>query len=218
MHLCNAGLALTLLATTTFAADHSLGEAGKVPEGPSEAVAKTLDAKGLAIKAGETVVANVWFVKQPALAANPGSFTANYRFANGQLIGVLQVTGKGEFGDFRDQAVKAGVYTLRYGLQPEDGNHIGTSDTTDFLLALPVEFDKTPAALDFTKLTSTSAKSVSSSHPAIFSMLVPGKPAEKPAIEKQGQFHVLRVPVVGKQGDKEATVDLRVVVVGHGDE
>lgn len=223
MRLCNAGFLPTLVASLSVAsfapaADYALGKASELPKGPSEAIAKTLDAKGLAIQSGDETVANVWLVAQPALMASPGSFTANYKFTNGQLIGVLQVTGKGEFGDFRDQKVKEGVYTLRYGLQPEDGNHIGTSDTADFLLALPAEHDQMPAPLDFTKLTTTSAKSVSSSHPAIFSMLSPGEAGEKSTLETAGEFKVLRIPVAGKEGDKDVKFDLRVVVVGHGDE
>ena len=45
------------------------------------------------------------------------------------------------FTDFRGQEIKKGVYTLRYGQQPEDGNHIGTSELADFLLAIPAGVD-----------------------------------------------------------------------------
>ena len=212
-------LLLAFAATTVSAEDHSLGKSGTPPKDLAEGVVKSLDATGLAVKSGDDVVAEIWFAKEPPLTKNPSfALGVSYKFDNGQLLGALHVTGKGEFGDFRDQSVKKGVYTLRYGRQPEDGNHIGTSETADFLLALPAAMDKDPKPLDFSKLTTTSAKSVSSSHPAIFSMLPPGKAPEKASLESEGDFQVLTLALPAKSGDKVVKVPVRVVVVGHGDE
>ncbi len=212
--------ALVLLVSIPASAEeYSLGKSGAVPKGLAEAVVKTLDGTGHALQSGDDVVAEVWFAKESSLTKTPSfALGVSYKFDNGQLLGALHVTGKGEFGDFRDQTVKKGVYTLRYGRQPEDGNHIGTSETADFLLALPAAMDKDPKPLDFSKLTNTSAKSVSSSHPAIFSMLPPGKAPEKPSLETEGDFKVLAVALPVKSGDKVTKVSVRVVVVGHGDE
>jgi hypothetical protein len=226
MHLCNPGLVLLVAAalspSSAAAADYALGTApaDTLPAGVAEPIAKLVDAKaGHAIKSGDKTLAHVWLVQGPPLSPTPnGQLGVNYQFTNGQLLGVLEVTGDGEFGDFRDQKVAKGVYTLRYGLQPMDGNHIGTSETSDFLLALPAAADKQTADLDFTALTTTSAKSVASAHPAIFSMLAPGKSPEKATLDAEGDFQVLTVPVMAKQAGKPAPVGVRVIVVGHGDE
>ena len=34
--------------------------------------------------------------------------------------------------DYRKQKIKAGVYTLRIGVQPEDGDHMGTAPFNEF--------------------------------------------------------------------------------------
>lgn len=213
------GLVAALPVCVAHAEDYSLGEAGAPAKGLSEAVVKVLQPKGHAIKGGEETVAEVWFAKEPSLTKNPSfALGVSYKFDNGQLLGALHVTGQGEFGDFRDQEVKKGVYTLRYGRQPEDGNHIGTSETADFLLAIPAELDKDPKGLDLVKLQTSSAKSVSSSHPAIFSMLPPGKAPEKPTLAKSGEFQVLSLALPVKSGDEATTTAVKLVVIGHGDE
>ena len=94
-------------------------------------------------------ICDVSFVK--SLAVRPGfkpELNVKYPFTSGQLIGVLRVSKKASFTDFRGQELKAGVYTLRYGQQPEDGNHIGTSEVYDFLLALPAKIDQDPKPLN----------------------------------------------------------------------
>ena len=99
-----------------------------------------LNPEGFAIK--NRAVCDVCAVKD--LAAKDGfkpTLNVKYPFQPGQLIGALRVSGKTEFTDFRGQPVKAGVYTLRYGQQPQDGNHIGTSELSDFLLAIPATTD-----------------------------------------------------------------------------
>ena len=55
--------------------------------------------------------------------------------ADGELIGVLQFASEGH--DYRDQSIAKGVYTMRYGLQPVNGDHLGVSTFRDYSLLLP---------------------------------------------------------------------------------
>ena len=56
--------------------------------------------------------------------------------------------------DFREQGVKPGVYSMRYGLHPEDGNHMGAAASRDFALLSRAEADTDPAKnLAFEPLT-----------------------------------------------------------------
>ena len=64
----------------------------------------------------------------------------------GVLVGVVRLKRKG--ADFRGQDIASGVYTLRYANQPEDGNHVGTFATRDFLLMVPAAADTSPDVID----------------------------------------------------------------------
>ena len=55
--------------------------------------------------------------------------------ADGELLGVLQFATEGH--DYRDQPIAKGVYTMRYGLQPVNGDHLGVSTYRDYVLLLP---------------------------------------------------------------------------------
>ena len=63
--------------------------------------------------------------------------------ADGELIGVLQFAAEGH--DYRDQPIAKGVYTMRYGLQPVNGDHLGVSTFRDYSLLLPAAKDQTLA-------------------------------------------------------------------------
>lgn len=201
---------------------HKLESAGKLPDGISPKVASILNAEGIRLAGPDGPVLEVWFAKE--LDFVPGfspTFTVNYPFKPGQFIGLIKVVTKSDYTDFRGQEMGAGVYTLRYGQQPQDGNHIGTSDTSDFLLALPAKIDKDPtAAFGFDKLSMTSAKSVGSTHPAIFSLLASKKVPAKATVEhnEDSEFWIINAPLDGKVKDKKSKVGLRFVAIGRSEE
>ena len=133
-------------------------------------------------------------------------------------MGVLQVNGKDGYTDFRGQELKAGVYTLRYGQQPEDGNHVGTSDLADFLLALPAKMDVDPKPIfGFDELSMRSAKSAGATHPAIFSMLPSEKPIKVASVthDDDHDFWILNVQAAAKTKTKAAKVNLRFIAIGR---
>ena len=99
-----------------------------------------------------------------------------YPFEPGQLIGVVQLKRRGS--DFRNQSISRGVYTLRYALQPIDGNHTGTSPTRDFLLMLAADQDRSAAPMEETPLNEASAAVAGSSHPAMLCLQRPVEGAE----------------------------------------
>ena len=130
---------------------------------------------------------------------------------------VIEIVKKSEFTDFRGQDVAAGVYTLRYGQQPVDGNHVGTSDLADFLLAIPAKLDTDPALLKMSEaMHKLSAKTAGSNHPAIFSLLPPKADEKTPALthDSSKHFWILSLTADGKAGDAAIKIPLRVVIVG----
>jgi hypothetical protein len=111
------------------------------------------------------------------------------------------------------------VYTIRYAQQPEDGNHVGTSDTRDFFLLIPAAADREVAKLAEPKMFQVSAKAAGTTHPTMLSLMRSGD-GETPAVQHDSERELVSVRVKGqaKAGDKTAPLVLTVVVVGHAAE
>lgn len=210
------GLAFVCLAGAKN--DHELGTAKGIPDAVSKDIAPLLQPEGYQVSGPKGVVCSIWLMK--SLDVKPGfkpTLNVKYPFTPGELIGVLQVAEKAKFTDFRGQEIKSGVYTLRYGKQPEDGNHVGTSEVYDFLLAVPAKDDVDPKTVDsFKQLAKMSAKASGGTHPAIFSLLPTDKAAAKPDLthDSDHDHWVLNATTSGKADKIDVPVGLRLVVVG----
>ena len=214
---------LTVLFSLFLFAFQAMGAEHRVEvkkEGPpagelSKEIAAQISPTGFQVIRGESrVVCEIWLCKQWTVKAD---FKPNndilYPFSPGQLVGVAHFPRKGS--DFRDQEISSGVYTLRYSLQPVDGNHVGTSPTRDFFLLVSAEVDKSPAPLDMDKLMEQSAEAAGSMHPAMLCLQQPGK-GGKLAIRHNEEHDWWIVGVQGKTkaGKKEADLAIELVVVG----
>ncbi|MBC7820468.1 MAG: hypothetical protein IAG10_26585 [Planctomycetaceae bacterium] len=200
-------------------AESKLEAVAALPDGLSKEIAAIVDAKGQKVVGKDGAVCSVWLVKEVPMKANfKPTLNVKYPFAPGELIGVLQVQAKSKYTDFRGQEIKPGVFTLRYGQQPEDGNHVGTSDLADFLLAIPAAVDTDPNPIAaFKALSERSAKTSGSTHPAIFSLLPGEKPVEKPTLTHDGdKDHTMLSTVLSAKGGTK--VALRMVVIGKSGE
>lgn len=223
MRLRNLLLTLVFIAScssTSFVrAEAKLEESVGLPDGLSKEVSAVLDAKGQRVIDKDGAVCSVWLVKEVPTKANfKPTLSVKYPFTPGELLGALRVQAKSKFTDFRGQEIKGGVYTLRYGQQPEDGNHIGTSDLADFLLAIPAAMDTDPKPIGgFDALSERSAKSAGSTHPAIFSLLPSEKPVEKPTLtHNSDKEHTMLSTTISAKGG--AKVALRMIVIGKSGE
>ena len=104
--------------------------------------------------------------------------------------------------DFRGQAIKPGLYTLRYALMPSDGAHMGVSEYPDYLLAIPAADDPDPdAVFKFADLMDLSRKATGTRHPGVFSLTRPSG-TSFPAAATNDQGHVvLQVKARLKSGE-----------------
>ena len=55
------------------------------------------------------------------------------------MLGAVSV-GNG-LRDYKDNEIAAGVYTMRFGLQPQDGDHLGSAEYPYFVVLIPAKND-----------------------------------------------------------------------------
>ncbi|HXG08568.1 MAG TPA: hypothetical protein VNK04_02170 [Gemmataceae bacterium] len=210
--------AVVLLVMTAAApAQYSLKETGNAPpkEVP-EAIRKLLSERSAQLLHKGTVLCEVWFRKEVPGKATPQQLKSglSYReIPETTLLAVLRVVGP--ITDYRKQKIKPGVYTLRLGYQPQDGDHMGTAPHAEFLLAVPADKEKDAAPMDPKELQSLSLRASGTAHPAVF-LLFPGDGAEaQPKLVDKGEGHqaVLQKIDVIVDGQK-APLGIALTLVG----
>jgi len=195
-------------------------------EAPPTALAAALKAElaptGYRVVNGEgKPYADVWLRKAVPATGKPNGPSGTIQFpvlAEGVLLGAVRYAEQGQ--DYRDQAIKPGVYTLRYGLQPQNGAHLGASDFRDFALVLSASKDTTPATLEKKPLDERSAEAVGTSHPGVLVLLAATEPAKAdapPTVEdaQKGTWAlVVPLPLAIKGESAPTVLDLQIVVAG----
>lgn len=187
----------------------------------SQQIVDQLAPKALRIKKGASrTLCEIWLCKSwPVKADFNPTAELLYPLKVGELLGVARYRNKGS--DFRDQEIAKGVYTIRYAKQPEDGNHIGTSDTRDFLLLLRAEDDTESAPLDEQEMIDRSIEAADTAHPAMLSLLASDDDDDQalPAIyhDQERDLWIVRASNKSRAGEKTAELIIEFVVVGHTD-
>jgi len=201
--------ALFYVVTTVFAAAAQVERIGALSApAASDALKQAIEEKGYRIILDGGWTAEFWLAKQLKTAAKDVPGALYPELANGEFVGVVNLP-KG-ITDFRGQTIPAGVYTLRYQLLPQDGNHMGVAPNPDFLLAIPVASDPNPEQdYLFKKLVALSAKTTGTSHPAVIA-LDTGEPS---SVVENAQGVVVFTVTVPSSG-ANATEKLGIVVKG----
>src|SRR6266566_3132326 len=132
-------LALCLAAAQSYKAE-ALSE--PPPSELAAPVRNAVSATGIRVTGPSGALCDIWLGK-----AVPGKANALQslgvvfpQFAQGTLMAVIRFPNSVK--DYRKQLIKAGVYTLRYALAPENGNHMGVAPQRDFVLASPAAADQ----------------------------------------------------------------------------
>src|SRR5262245_37750433 len=98
------------------------------PKELAEPVRKLLESKAMtALDDKGKVICTVWPRKALESKATAEQATAGLKYTyveESTIVGAVQFPET--WGDYRKQKIKPGVYTLRLGLQPTDGDHQGT--------------------------------------------------------------------------------------------
>ena len=208
-----------LLSSAALAADtFSLGaNAGAPPSELPAALRDALDANGIEVKGASGVLCDVWFRKEVPLAAAPATDLGVTfgQIAQGTFLGVMRVAS--DTRDFRNQKVKAGLYTLRYAWSPVDGNHQGVAPQRDFALLSPVSADSDPATISRDEAIKLSTNTTGTKHPSVWSLWPGDDSATSPALHYQDDSDcwllTFRVTLAG--GKK---LSMGMIVSGHAPE
>ena len=185
---------------------------GAAPADIPAAIQSTLDSKGVRVTNDQgATLCEVWLRKTLPTAANPNT-SSDVLFGaltEGALLGVLHFPK--DVPDFRGQKIKAGFYTLRYVLIPQDGNHMGVNPSRDAFALAPVAADKDPEkALSFDDLVKLSRQASGTPHPG-FLVGAPVSGDAFPSVAKDDSGHWnVQMKGQGKSGD----LPLAFTVVG----
>ena len=137
------------------------------------AVKNVLDTTGTRVLLNDgTPLAEIWLRKSTPKNTKANSEVLFPQLAISQMVGVVRFPNGAK--DFRGHAVKPGIYTMRYDVQPNDGDHLGTAPNSDFLLLLPAAEDTDPnAVMEPKQLATASSHASGLRHPSVFEMMGP---------------------------------------------
>ncbi len=191
-------------------------EKAEPPEELDPAVRELLDRQALVVRNGDAVLMRVWFRAEiPAKATEEQVRNGiTYReIPEGTLVGALEFPDK--FTDYRKQELPAGVYTLRFAIQPDIGDHTDTSPHPEFCLICRAADDTSPELIDKKSLIARSSRVNEGRHPAVL-LLWPNydKDASVKVLDKGNGVRVaaLKRPVVAD--GLKTTLGFAVTVAG----
>jgi hypothetical protein len=214
--------AALIVAGSAFAADlpYSVKEAKTPPpEGLKEEIAKALGERSYQfVDEKGNLLCELWFRKEVPAKATPEQVKngLTYReLPEGSLLGVVSFA-KGA-SDYKKQKIKAGVYTLRLGFQPENGDHMGTAPYNEFCLLTPAADDKALAPLSAKDLQESSTKASGTAHPSVL-LLFPISAKEAGAgakvVDKGDGHFVLTLKLELKVGDQKVDFGIGLTLIG----
>jgi hypothetical protein len=213
------GLLLLLAARGTAADKPTVKlEDAPPPKELAEPVRTLLDSKALtALDEKGKLLCTVWPRKMLEAKATADQAKAGLKYSHLEETTVVGAVRFPEaWTDYRKQKIKPGVYTLRLGFQPMDGDHMGTAPFNDFCLLCPADADKKPDALDPMDLHALSAKASGRKHPGVMMLFPNRKPGDAPAVEaKPPDNWVLSFKVPTAAAGQTADLGFSLVVVGH---
>lgn len=192
------------------------------PDELAQAFRDTLDTKAVQILVGDKPIFEFWFRKDiPLTAKPPAGQTALDAIKEVTFLGAVRVHETRK--DFRKDDIEKGVYTLRLGIIPEDGNHLGTTPFPYLAVLVPAKYDTGMDAItDHDTLAKTSGKDTYDEHPNTLSMQ-PLKGAEGegefPRLAEGGddwKFVYLKLPAKTESGEA-AELIFGLVYEGHGE-
>ncbi len=208
--------ALALLGVVTGSAVTAKLERSEPPPRLAAPVRKTLDSESLVVRTGGDMVMRIWFRASIPVRATGEQVRKGLTYRQipvGTLLGAVEFPG--EFSDSRRQRIPAGVYTLRFALQPDTGDHTGTSPYREFCLLCPAAEDRSARTMEPEELIELSSKLNEGRHPAVLLLWPNNGPDPGVTVLDKGNgvlAATVRRPVAA--GDRKTTLGFAITVAG----
>jgi hypothetical protein len=182
------------------------------PEAIAEPLRNLLFTESADVRRGESLV-RFWGVRALPVTGNTPEWS---NVPPGTLVGAMQL--EAPLPDIRGFPIPPGVYTLRFALQPQDGDHMGVSPYRQFLVVAPAAEDRTPEPLGHDGAVGLGKKTQGRSHPAVLSIAPPVVTgATGPQVVKTEDGHTAVVLGVDctRDGTSVGPLTFGVVLVGR---
>lgn len=181
-----------------------------------------LDTNAVQLLNGDKPVFEFWFRKDIPLSAKPGDGTSALSVLKEvTYIGVVNVHERRK--DFRNDDIEPGVYTMRLGILPTDGNHLGVAPFPYMAILVPAEYDKGLDSIpDHDTLAELSGQDTYAEHPNTLSLQPLEDDEGKGDFPRTGEggddWKFLFVKLSAKvDGDGAAELPFKMVYEGHGE-
>jgi hypothetical protein len=212
-------LVLLCFALAARSAEFSVKTADKpVPNAVGESIRGVLPNKAIQLVSDDKPAFEAWLRQEVPLKSKP-SGDALLSIPETTVMGVLSIQEKG-MQDYKGNDIPPGTYTARFGLQPQDGDHLGTADFNSFLVLIPVDADKDLNGIDkFKPMVKASGKVTSSGHPVVISLRPASGAGDSPSVTEPAPEHkAIRLKLPGKVsgGNDKADVSFDLVFQGKG--
>jgi hypothetical protein len=199
------------LVLCVLAADPQLEKlTSPIPEAVSTNIREALNPEGFQVRVEGKVVGGFWLRREiPVKEFSTMALGVNFgTLREGTLVAVAHFpTG---WSDYKGKPVHSGVYTLRYGIRPVDGNHMGVSLYRDFLLLILASTDReVDGWYSHDQLSTLSQETSGTSHPAVLSLFPVSDTSASPSLTRNELDQWVIEATVGPLG-------LGLVVVGKG--
>ncbi len=182
----------------------------------AEPIRKTLDPEALVIRQGDRIVMRIWFRREIPVKATEEQIKNGLTYQEipeGTLVGALEFPEK--FTDFRKQELAAGLYTLRFALQPDIGDHTGTAPHPEFCLICAAADDRSVEEIEKKKLIEMSSEVNEGRHPAVL-LLWPhhGKDDGVKILDRGEGVFVATIKRRAAAGERKTVLGFAVTVAG----
>jgi hypothetical protein len=214
--LKRAAFLVAILAAGTTLSGQALTATKAAAPPPSEiapAIATLLSPDAITVTVGEVPI-TLWWVKALPLETAPSGSPKWSDVSEGTLAGVISVGGT--WHDIRGFVLKPGVYTLRFAMQPQDGDHLGVSPNREFLLLAPAAADTSPGVSGEKAAIDLSKKAVNRAHPSALSLDPPvaTRPAMSPVSNDIGLDGIVFAVPASFQGKASGELSFGLILRG----
>jgi hypothetical protein len=188
------------------------------PKELREAIRDQLLPKAYQVYDGEgKLFCEIWLARSASGKATPAQVQNGLTYQEllqTVLVGAVRFSQPAQ--DYRKQDIKPGIYTLRFAVQPQDGDHMGTAPHPEFCLLVSAALDEKPGLMEPKHLNDLSARSLEGGHPGVLLLFPNRQPNAAARVADHGMGHwALHATIQVEVDGKKVPLGIAINLVGH---